>query len=464
MPPLTVRYAPGHLPLLGHTLAYARDPLRFLQQAHALGPFVRVNFVSLKATILTEPEHIEEVFVSKAKHFGKDVYAQDLKRILGEGLLTSEGDFWRRQRRLAQPGFHKERIAGYGQTMVDIAERELLRWQDGEERDIHADMMRVTLEIVGKTLFGANVVDDANDIAEGLDAVLSRYTDPIAMGVPHWDKLPTPLNRRFNAGVARIDRVIRKLLADHHAGRVGDRDDLLSLLRAARDEDGSGMSEEQLRDEVITLILAGHETTAIALSWTWVLLAQHPHVRHKLEEELDRVLSGRAPTVADLPKLEYTDRVIKEAMRLYPPAWSTGRQALQDTSVGGLPVKKGEQVWMIEWSVHRDLRWFDEPESFDPDRWAGDLQKRIPRYAYFPFGGGPRMCIGHAFATMESVLLLAAFARTFRAELTPSHEIEALPAITLRPKNGVRVRLHRRDQRVASGDVARPASNAAASS
>ncbi len=459
-----VHYAPGHLPILGHSVAYARGPLAFLQRAHALGPFVRVNFFGLKAIMLTEPEHIEEVFVTKAKHFGKDVYAQDLKRVLGEGLLTAEGDFWLRQRRLAQPAFHKERIAGYGRTMIDVAEQEHARWQDGEERDIHADMMRVTLEIVGKTLFGANVVDQAHDIAEGLEAVMLRYTDPIAMGVPHWDKLPTPLNRRFKAGIGRIDRVIRQLIEDHRAGRVGDKNDLLSMYRAARDEDGSGMSEQQLRDEVITLILAGHETTAIALSWTWMLLAQHPAVREKLEEELDRVLGGRAPTVADLPKLEYTDRVIKESMRLYPPAWSTGRQALQDTSVGGLPIKKGEQVWMIEWAVHRDPRWFEDPERFDPDRWAGDLQKRIPRYAYFPFGGGPRMCIGHAFATMEAVLLLASFARAFRAPLVAGHPIEAAPAITLRPKHGLKVRVEKRVQRATSGESVKPASSSAAPS
>ena len=446
-----IRTAPGRLPIVGHIFAYARDPLGFLSRCHRLGPYVAFHFGRVHAVMLTEPELIEEVFVTKAKHFGKDVYAQDLKQVLGEGLLTSEGDFWLRQRRLAQPAFHKERINGYGRVMIGCAEAEHARWRDGEERDIHADMMRCTLEIVGKTLFGANVVDQANDIAEGLEATMERYTDPIAMGVPHWDKLPTPLNRRFKRGVGRIDHIIRKLIVDHRAGKVGDKNDLLSMLLAARDEDGSGMSDQQLRDEVITLILAGHETTAINLSWTWMLLAQNPAVRAKLEEELDRVLGGRAPTVADFPKLEYADRVIKESLRLYPPAWSTGRQALVDTTVGAIPLKKGEQVWMIPWAMHRDPRWFSNPDRFDPDRWAGDFQKTIPRYAYSPFGGGPRMCIGHAFATMEAVLLLASFARVYRANLVPSHKIEAAPAITLRPKHGIRVRLERRVQ-PASGD------------
>jgi cytochrome P450 len=436
--------APGRVPVLGHLPAYLRNPLKFLSQAQGLGPFVDVEFPMMRSVMLTEPEHIEEVLVTKSKSFSKDIYAQDLKRLLGEGLLTSEGDFWLRQRRLAQPAFHKERIASYGRTMVDCAEAEVSRWRDGEVRDVHEDMMRVTLEIVGKTLFGTNVADRAKDIAVALDAVMARYTDPVAMGVPHWDKLPTPGNKRFREGVAMIDSVIRELIAAHRQNRAGDGSDLLAMLLAARDEDGSGMSDQQLRDEVITLILAGHETTAIALSWTWMLLSQHPEVARKLEEELDRVLGDHAPTLADVPKLEYADRVIRESMRLYPPAWSLGRQALVDVTIGGLPIKKGEQIWMIQWAMHRDARFFPEPERFNPERWSGDMQKKLPRYAYFPFGGGPRFCIGQSFAMMEAVLLLATFARAYRLTLLPEHPIEPLTAVTLRPKHGLRVRLRRR--------------------
>jgi cytochrome P450 len=437
--------APGRVPLLGHFAAYLRDPLKFLDQSQRLGPFVDVEFPMVRALMLTEPEHIEEVLVTKAKFFSKDMFAQQLKRLLGEGLLTSEGDFWLRQRRLAQPAFHRERIAGYGRTMVECAEAEVNRWRDGEERDVHEDMMRVTLEIVGKTLFGANVASRARDIADALDAVMTHYSDPVALGVPHWDKLPTPGNKRFRDGIAMIDSIIRDLIAAHRANRAGDGSDLLAMLLAARDEDGSGMSDQQLRDEVITLVLAGHETTAIALSWTWMLLSQHPEATRKLEDELDRVVGERAPTLADLPKLEYTDRVIRESMRLYPPAWSIGREALADVTIGGMPIKKGEQLWMNQWSVHRDARFYPEPNRFDPERWTPEMQKKLPRYAYFPFGGGPRLCIGHAFAQMEAVLLLATFARAYRLTLVPGHKIEPLTAVTLRPKHGIRVRLQKRD-------------------
>lgn len=446
--------APGRVPLLGHLPAFLRDPLTFLDQTQRLGPFVDVEFPNMRSVMVTEPEHIEEVLVTKAKSFSKDQFAEDLKKLLGEGLLTSEGEFWLRQRRLAQPAFHRERIAAYARTMVECAETEVNRWRDGEERDAHEDMMRVTLEIVGKTLFGTNVADRAREIAHALDAVMARYTDPIAIGVPHWDKLPTPGNKRFRDGVAAIDAVIRDLIAAHRQNRAGDGTDLLAMLLAARDEDGSGMSDQQLRDEVITLVLAGHETTAIALSWTWVLLSQHPEVTRNLEEELDRVLAGRAPTLADVPKLEYTDRVIRESMRLWPPAWSIGRRALVDVTIGGMPIKKGEQVWMNQWSVHRDARFYPNPQRFDPDRWLGDMQKRLPRYAYFPFGGGPRLCIGNAFAMMEAVLLLATFARSYRLTLVPGHPIEALTAVTLRPKHGVKVRLHRREVRQPLGAAA----------
>ena len=439
--------APGRVPVLGHLPAYVSDPLKFLMRAQGLGPFVSVDFPIFRSVMLTEPEHIEEVLVTKARSFSKDMFAQDLKRLLGEGLLTSEGDFWLRQRRLAQPAFHKERIASYGRTMVECAEAEVQRWRDGEERDIHEDMMRVTLEIVGKTLFGTNVASRATDIAHALEAVMARYTDPVAMGVPHWDKLPTRGNKRFREGVAVIDAVIRELIAAHRANRAGDGSDLLAMLLAARDEDGSGMSDQQLRDEVITLVLAGHETTAIALSWTWVLLSQHPEITRKLEDELDRVLGDRAPTLTDVPKLEYAERIIRESMRLYPPAWSLGRQALTDVTIGGMPIKKGEQVWMIQYAMHRDARFFPEPSRFHPERWSGDMQKRLPRYAYFPFGGGPRFCIGQSFAMMEAVLLLATFARAYRVSLVSPQPIEPMTAVTLRPKHGVRVRLRQRHQR-----------------
>lgn len=443
-------WAPGRLPVIGHMYAYASEPLRFLERSSRLGPLVRMEFPWMDSVLVNDPELIEQVLVTESKSFRKDRYLRDLRRALGEGLLTSEGEFWLRQRRLAQPAFHKERIAEYGKTMVECAEREVRRWKDGEERDVHADMMRVTLEIVGKTLFGADVSDRAAEVAHGLEGLMERYGDPIAMGVPDWEKLPTPLNKRVDKAIRDLDRVARDMIAERK--KAGPGRDLLSTFLEARDDDGTGMTDQQLRDEVLTLFLAGHETTAINLSWTWMLLAQNPDVRRKLHAEID-ALQGRSPTVADLPRLPYAERVIKESMRLWPPAWSIGREAITDVQIGPLHVTKGTNLWIAQWSMHRDARYFDDPERFDPDRWSGDLQKRIPKYAYFPFGGGPRLCIGNAFAMMEAVLMLVTFAQKFEMELVPGHPLVGIPSITLRPKHGIRVRLSRRaDARARASD------------
>lgn len=433
--------APGRLPLIGHFATWVRDPFAFLTRARRAGDVVEIEFPGFRAILLHDPALIEQVLVTDAKHYSKDRFALELKRVLGEGLLTSEGEFWLRQRRLAQPAFHKERIAGYASTMVSTTRDELARFVDGETRDIHADLMRLTLDIVGKTLFGADVTGRAEEIGVALEAVMNRFADPVAVAVPHYDKLPTALNRNFREAVQNLDRMMRGLVRSHREGKTGDGKDLLSMLLAARDEEGHGMDETQLRDETITLLLAGHETTAIALSWAFVLLARHPDVRARLEAELDRVLGDRDPELRDLPELPFADAVIREAMRLYPPAWSIGREALMDTSIGGFAVPKGSQVWIAQWTVHRDPRWFSRPDVFNPARWLDGLQKRIPKYAYFPFGGGPRLCIGHSFATMEAVLVLATIARRFRVELAPDANLAWMPAITLRPKHGVRARL-----------------------
>ncbi len=435
---------PHRLPVLGHVLSYARDPLRFFERASKLGPLARVDFLGIHAVMVNDPDLIEAICVTQNRQFKKDRFAQDLQRVLGTGLLTSDGDFWRRQRRLAQPAFHRDRIAGYGQTMIDLTLATMDRWRDGDERDAHTDMMALTLDIVGKTLFGADVGARAKEIGECLADVSDRYADPVAMAVPHWDKLSTPLNRRFRAAVVRLDRIMRELLASHRAGTTGDGHDLLSMLMAARDDDGSGMTDDQLRDETITLLLAGHETTAIALTFTWMLLSQSPSIRARLEAEVDEVFGDRPPTVADYPRLVFTERVVRESMRLYPPAWSVGREAADDVEIGGERFERGTWMWFFPWTMHRDARWFENPTRFDPDRWSGDLAKRIPRFAYFPFSGGPRQCIGNAFATMELVLCLATIARRFRLDVRPDYRLELVPTVTMRPKHGLAVRLTRR--------------------
>ncbi len=434
------------LPLLGNIIAFRRDALRFLcdmRETH--GDVVEVAIGPMKVTLLSHPDLVEDILVTRNRLWQKDKFLQTtLQPVVGKGLLSSEGDFWRKQRRLAQPAFHRDRIAAYAGIMVDHASRLARTWRDGEERDVHKDMMRLTLDIVAQTLFGANVGDHAADVGEALEAVLAVVSDPLELFVPLLRKLPTPQRRRFNRSVAKLDAIIYRVIEERRRAGAAETDDLLSMLLHAQDEDGSRMSDKQLRDECLTLFLAGHETTAINLSWTWLLLSEHPDVKKKLVGELDEVLGDRDATFADLPNLRYASHVIAESLRLYPPAWSMGREAREDVDVGGYRIRRGEQVWFCPWSIHRDPRWFDQPNTFRPERWEDDLAKRLPRYAYFPFGGGPRFCIGQSFAQLEAVLLLATLARAFDVKVLPKPRAIPEPSVTLRPRHGLRVRLARR--------------------
>ena len=434
------------LPIVGNSLSFMRDPLRFLRSTQErYGDVVGVALGPLKVTLLSHPDLVEDVLVTRSKLFQKDAFLQTtLRPVLGEGLLSSEGDFWRRQRRLAQPAFHRDRIASYGEIMVEHAARLAATWRDGDVRDVHKDMMHLTLEIVAQTLFGAQVGDRADDVGESLEAVLAVVSDPFELFLPILKRLPTPGRRRFNRGVAKLDSIIYGVVEERRKSGAGETNDLLSMLLHAQDEDGGRMSDKQLRDECMTLFLAGHETTALNLSWTWMLLSQHPAVEAKLARELEEVLGDRPATFADLPNLRYAGHVIAESLRMYPPAWSMGREAREDVEVGGFRVPRGGQVWFCPWSIQRDARWFDEPDSFRPERWEGDLAKTLHRYAYFPFGGGPRFCIGQAFAQMEAVLLLATLARAFKVEVLPKPRATPEPSVTLRPKHGLRARLKRR--------------------
>jgi cytochrome P450 len=414
------------------------DPLKyFTGLMREYGDLVSLRVLNFRILLLNHPEHIEDVLVNHPRKFIKGRVLLANKRVFGRGLLTSEGDFWLRQRRLAQPAFHRARIAGYASTMVEYTERLLHEWQDGEERDIHAEMMRLTLQIVGKTLFDADVERDAQDIGKSMELLLELSANfRRTIFIPHW--LPTPTNLRMERAIRQIEKVLYRMIAEKRAsGR--DSGDLLSMLLAAQDEDGSRMTDQQLRDEAITLFLAGHETTANTLSWTWLLLAQNPAVEAKLHAELRTVLAGRAPSLDDLPKLVYTNHVITESMRLYPPAWGTARTAIEDHEIAGYAVPKGSGVSFAQWTVHRDARWYDAPEEFRPERWEGDLLKRIPRFAYFPFGGGPRQCIGNTFALMETALTLATIAQQYRFRLVEGHPMVPLASITLRPRYGIRV-------------------------
>jgi cytochrome P450 len=433
------------LPLIGNLFSFMTDPLGFLcatREKH--GDVARVAVGPMKFVLLSHPDLVEDVLVTRNKLWLKDRFTHTTFRpVFGDGLLASEGDFWRRQRRLAQPAFHRDRIAAYADIMVSDAAQLVAHWQDGETREVHKDMMRLTLEIVAQTLFGAEVGTQADEVGHALEVLLDIAADPLYLALPFMRNLPLPGKRRFDAAVARLDRIIYGIIEDRRK-RGTQTADLLSMLLHAEDEDGSRMSDQQLRDEVLTLFLAGHETTALALSWSWWMLSQHPAVDAKLAEETQRVLGDRRATLADLPKLKYTANVIAEVLRMYPPAWMLGREAREDIVVGGYLVRAGEQVWMPPWLLQRDPRWFDHPHEFRPERWENDFAKTLHKYVYYPFGGGPRICIGQAFAQMEAVLLLATLARSFRVDIPAQPPVLPEPTVTLRPKGGVRGRLVRR--------------------
>jgi cytochrome P450 len=411
------------------------------------GDIVGIRVVNFKSIFINHPSLIEEVLVGHPRRYYKGRVLRANRHVFGEGLLTSEGDFWLRQRRLVQPAFHRARIAAYAGTMVEYAQRIMEGWRAGEERDVHQEMMRLTLQIVAKTLFNADVARDTQDVGKSLELLLELGADfRRTLFVPHW--VPTPTNLRIKREIAFIESILYRIISERRASG-DDAGDLLSMLLHAQDEDGSRMTDKQLRDETITLFLAGHETTASSLSWTWLLLAQNPYVEAKLHAELDEVLGSRAPSMDDLARLPYTTNVITESMRLYPPAWGLARIAVEDHELGGYPVRKGMGVAMAQWVVHRDPRWYDAPEEFRPERWEGDFAKRIPRFAYFPFGGGPRQCIGNSFALMEATLILATIAQKYRLRLVPDHPVVPLASITLRPRYGMRVILESRQGRVA---------------
>ena len=440
---------PKGLPVAGNLLAYSRDPLGFLTRcSREYGDVVRLGFPGPPACLLSHPDHVEYVLVKNNKNFVRDKYTRAELGILGNGLLVNEGDSWRRHRRLAQPAFHRRRVEAFGETMVSFTERMLDGWRSGEVRDVHAEAMRLTLEIVAKTLFDTDISREAEGVGRSLNAIMARSSDQgssvFVRMLP--DSIPTPGNLAYRRAVRRLDGMVQALVEERRESGA-DTGDLLSMLLHAEDEGGEGMSDRQLRDEAMTIILAGHETTAIALSWTWYLLGKHPEAEARLWSELEEVLGGRPPTVEDLPRLRYADAVLKESMRLYPPAWAIGREAVGDCEIGGYHVPAGTQLFISQYVIQRDGRFFDEPEAFDPERWTDGRTEGLPQYAYFPFGGGPRLCIGSGFAKMEAALLLATVAQRFKQEPVWGRPPVPQPSITLRPKDGIRTRLHERRPR-----------------
>lgn len=387
--------------------------------------------------LVNHPDLIEQVLVTDNKLYIKHYVLRLLTPILGNGLVTSDGSLWLRQRRMIQPAFARQRIESYAAVMVAHTQRLLADWRDGQTRDLLIDMMHLALGIVSKTLLDVDAGEQYREVAAAIDMILEDFDHRFQSVLPPPFWLPTPGNRRLHKAVARLDVIIGEIIRQRRA-KHGDRGDLLSSLVEARDdEDQTGMTDRQLRDEVMTLFLAGHETTANVLSWTWYLLATHPEIEARLLDELHAVLGNRQPTLADVPCLTFTEQILKESMRLYPPAYTFGREATTEVELGGYRFPAGTTVLVSPYTTQRDPRFFDRPDEFDPGRWSAGRLPDHPKYAYFPFGGGPRGCIGNSFAMLEATLVLATIAPRFRLTLLPDRPVVPRASVTLRPKGGV---------------------------
>jgi len=435
----------GHF-LLGNLRELAHDWPGFCKRcAHDFGDVAFFRFLHVPVCQFTHPDDIETVLVRRASSFQKSRDYSALEFILGKGLLTNDSPSWQPQRQLIQPTFRHENIATYSEIMANSTAAHLSRWRDQQTCDLHQEMAELTLDIVSKSLFGSKLSHDTRAIGAEVSAVMDRFFSQAALSFLIPEGLPLPKPPRLLRSRRHLNRVIFSIIRERRSSSVASKD-LLQTLLDAQDEHGARMSDVQLRDEVMTLFLAGHETTSNALTWTWYLLAQNPSVEQTLLAELDQVLAGRPPSLSDLPRLPYTEMVVKESLRLYPPAWGIGRRAISDVEIGGYRIRAGTNVFILQWLTHHDPRFFPDPERFDPERWRVDPVKsgRIPRFAYFPFGGGPRVCIGAGFAMMEATLLLATIAQRYRFTLLPDPPVVPFFSITLRPRHGLPMRIEYR--------------------
>lgn len=430
---------PKPRPFFGVLREFRKNAAEFLERtARQYGDVVYLRVGPQHIYFLSDPAVIKDVLVTNQAQFKKSRMLERARMLLGDGLLTSEGEFHKRQRRLVQPAFHRDRLTAYAAIMSERAAQCRERWKPGEHLEISKEMMRLTLAIVARALFSANVDSEADEIGAALTEVFGMF-EVILLPFSEWiEKLKLPPMRRFYRARERLDATIYRLIAERRAS-ASDTGDLLSMLLAARDEDDGGiMSDKQVRDEALTLFVAGHETTAVAVAWAWYLLSQNPEAEARFHSEIDQVLDGKLPGFEDLPRLRYTESVFAETLRLYPPAWAVGRRTLQDYRVGEFTIPSGAIVLMSPYAVHRDPRWFSDPLKFSPDRWLNEDSAR-PKFSYFPFGGGARVCIGDRFAWSEGILLLATIAQRWRLRLEPGHRVETRPLITLRSKHGMRM-------------------------
>lgn len=437
---------PKNPPIIGQIGRFRRNPVTFLMRLQReFGDIAYFKLASVDAFFFNEPDLVKEILVVRQHNFVKSRMLQRAKVLLGEGLLTSEGQFHMRQRRLVQPAFHRDRLIGYASVMGQYAVRTRERWQAGAAMDVSQEMMHLTLSVVGKTLFSADVESEAVEIGHALTNILEQFNMMMLPFSEYFQKLPLPFVRKFEKSRDVLDAIIYRLIRERRASGE-DRGDLLSMLLLAQDEeaDGAGMTDQQVRDEALTLFLAGHETTANALTWAWYLLSQNPDCEARMHAEVDEVLQDRTPGFDDFPNLKYTEMVFAEAMRLYPPAWAVGRMAVHPFEIAGIEVPAKSICLLSPYTMHRHPRYYPDPERFRPERWTPEERQARPKFAYFPFGGGARVCIGERFAWLEGVLVLAAIARKWKLRLQPGHPVDLLPLITLRPKYGMKMRVEPR--------------------
>ena len=434
--------------LLGSAREMQRDPLAFLTRTRQYGNVVGMRFVFSDAYLIYHPDSVKHVLQENHRNYNKDVLTYKLFRpFLGQGLVTNDGDSWLHQRRLIQPAFHRKRLAAYGSLMTDAATTLLERWQARAEGDTPLDvaeeMMRLTLGIVGQALFSVDLSHETSTVGPAVTTLVKLLGDYIYAPFPPLS-IPTPRNRRMLAAQGELDQVVKSIIARRRQQNI-DTGDLLSMLLLARDEEtDQGMSDRQVRDEVMTLLNAGHETTANALVWTWYLLSQHPEVERRLYNELDEVLAGSLPTIEHLPDLKYTRMVLEESLRLYPPFCVISRKAIADDELQGYQIPANSVILVSPYATQHHPEFWPDPERFDPERFTDERVTTRPHYAYFPFAGGPRMCIGSNFAMMEAQLVLATIAQRYQLRLVPGHPVEPQMKVTLRPKYGLRMTIHRR--------------------
>ncbi|MDE3110308.1 MAG: cytochrome P450 [Acidobacteriota bacterium] len=454
MPIIGKRIPPGPkgLPIAGSAFDLRDDPLNSMRRmALDYGDVVRFEVMKRERILLNHPELIYQVLVLQHAKFHKSELTRRITgRMLGQGLLISEGDFWRRQRRLVQPAFHRARLNGYAATMLELTEAHIRDWRDGDRRNMAEEMMALTLGVAVSTLFGSALPVDAAEVGRAMTFLmrysLRRQRSPIR--IP--ETWPTPKNRRANRELAFVDSLVYRIISERQAADNGSGNDLLGLLMSAMDEDGSQMNRQQLHDEAMTLFIAGHETTGQMLSWAWYALSENPGAEAKLHDELSAALDGRAPSAADFARMPYLRAVMNEVLRLYPPAYITARETVEPVQLGGYEFAPGTTILFSQWVTHRDPRFFDDPDAFRPERWLDGLEDRLPPGAYIPFGAGPRRCIGEGFALLEAATVIATLARRFSFRLLPGHPVIPEPLVTLRSRNGIHMQLQSRGNAAAT--------------